>query len=792
MIDKKNHLNEAKLLIEFAEKKGLLTKEQAKEANEQNISTISEIENLISSNGWLIPKELETLFKDYARHVWNHSAIQFGKIAVHNKFISKPVFDEILIQLKVNKNSHLNDKSISDLLLSKKLLNKQQIEAIFKIQNQLENEPQSVSAIETSPETYKEIKRFNETNIKDVKDQTINEFKNSFSNNLYIALKYSNDMQGFTVFIKNRLKGHYEILEIFHQKSIFFTAIAKDLYSQKKIILKVLKPGAHFSLETAVNYLNEILILSNIKHKNLAEISDFGFIDCFPYFSHLYVEGEILKTYFQNHDATIKNKIDHFLTICDTLEHLHQKFVWHKNLSSSNLVITKNEELIFLNYGISKSIQNKSSLSEYTHNIDMIIDYINFMSPEEASGKFVAVDESSEIYSLGVILYELCTGQLPYDLEKCDIFLALTKIREELPWPPAMHNYEIKEPLELIILKALAKEKSHRYLTIAELKSDLKKFLNGEDVLAKPILEETESLTIHALKSKYQFHFRILASIIVALLITVAVLASMPSKEELKLERLFNSTKKAKLRQEQFSIETNYPLQFENNSGIKMILIPSGYFEMGSSESQPERANDETQHEVNITNGFYISETEITQQQWQKVMNANPAFFKGENLPVENVSWIDTQKFINTLNENTDLLYRLPTEAEWEFACRAGAMEPFNQDIKNNSISWNKTNSNGTTHPPKQFAPNAFGLYDMHNNVWEWCLDYYGQYDPVIIQNPKGPIIGTEKVMRGGGWSSLEASSRSAARRQRKPDYISNAVGFRIVLELNDSLIKKK
>ena len=139
--------NKAKLLVEFAEKKGLLTADQANEANLKNISSFAEIESLISSNGWMIPHELEALFKNYARYTLNHSDIQFGKIAVHNKFISKPIFDEILIQQKINSNPDGQEQYIGDLLVSKKLLSKQQVEAILKIQNQLDEEVISVPLI---------------------------------------------------------------------------------------------------------------------------------------------------------------------------------------------------------------------------------------------------------------------------------------------------------------------------------------------------------------------------------------------------------------------------------------------------------------------------------------------------------------------------------------------------------------------------------------------------------------------------------------------------------------------
>jgi formylglycine-generating enzyme required for sulfatase activity len=217
---------------------------------------------------------------------------------------------------------------------------------------------------------------------------------------------------------------------------------------------------------------------------------------------------------------------------------------------------------------------------------------------------------------------------------------------------------------------------------------------------------------------------------------------------------------------------------------MKMVLIPPGSFEMGSEEKEQFRAEDEVLHEVTLTDGFYISETEITQLQWENIMKSNPSEFKGVDLPVENISWVDTQKFINELNVKSNQRYRLPTEAEWEFACRAGSMLAFNLEDKEAPFAWDKLNSNEKTHPVKQLKTNAFGLYDMHNNVWEWCQDYYDSYNTTIIKNPQGALESLEKVMRGGSYSSLKASSRSATRRSRKTNYISSSLGFRIVLEL--------
>ena len=783
--------NSVKLLIEFAEKKGLLTNAQAKEASEKNISNLAEIELLITNNGWMIPTELELLFKKYSRHVWNHSVTQFGKIAVHNKFLSKPVFDEILIQHKINKSTSDIDKEIGEVLISKKLLSRQQVNAIIEIQDRLDEDAQDSFDQISTPNQSEEIIRFKELIHQHEKDKTIQDFKKIFPVKENIAIKFASDELGFLKFIKTRLKGHYEIIEVFHQKSIFLTAMSKDLTSNQTVILKILKPGLHFSLASALTYLEEVIILAETPHKNLAEILDFGFVDCFPYMAHKYIEGESLSAYFQNHDASLKNKLNHFLLICNALEHLHQKLIWHKNLSSGNLIITKDEEPIFLNYGISKTIKTKTSISEYNQKIDLVIEYLNYMSPEEASGKNEETDECSEIYSLGVILYELCASQLPYDIENCDLFLALTKIREELPWPPSIYNNEIQPPLEWIILKSLAKEKAHRYQSVNELKNDLIKFLNGQEVSAKPVVEETDALTIGQLRSKYAFHYRILSGVIVALLVTVAVLAAMPSKDELRDQLLFNRQSKAIQRQKQFVQEQNLSPNIINSIGIKLILIPPGSFEMGSVENEQFRSDDEVLHEVKITDGFYISETEITQKQWEALMKNNPSAFKGENLPVENISWVDTQKFINELNTNTGKRYRLPTEAEWEFACRAGSINALNSDEEGSAFAWDKSNSKEQTHPVKLLKPNAFGLFDMHNNVWEWCQDYYDNYNTEHSINPKGPITGVDKVMRGGSWSNIKASSRSATRRNRKPNYTSNALGFRIVLEIDKAATNK-
>ena len=183
---------------------------------------------------------------------------------------------------------------------------------------------------------------------------------------------------------------------------------------------------------------------------------------------------------------------------------------------------------------------------------------------------------------------------------------------------------------------------------------------------------------------------------------------------------------------------------FTNSIGMTFALIPAGTFQMGSPAGEAGRNDDERQHKVTISRPFYLQTTEVTQGQWQKVMGSNPAHFNtcGKDCPVEQVSWDDAQEFIRKLNqmEKTDT-YRLPTEAEWEWACRAKSTGRFSfgdDEAGLKDYAWFDKNSAAKTHPVGQLKPNAWGLYDMHGNVWEWCRDWYGRVSGRARYRPRG------------------------------------------------------
>ena len=223
--------------------------------------------------------------------------------------------------------------------------------------------------------------------------------------------------------------------------------------------------------------------------------------------------------------------------------------------------------------------------------------------------------------------------------------------------------------------------------------------------------------------------------------------------------------------------------------------IKPGRFLMGSPESEKGRDNDERQHEVVLSSGFWLADTTVTQALWKAVMGDNPSDFKGMERPVENITWEDVQRFIETLNKtNDDHRFRLPTEAEWEYACRAGTLTPFSFG---ENISTEQANYNGNypyagseegmyreeTLDVKALPCNDWGLYQMHGNVWEMCSDWFGEYSGEAQIDPQGTPAGEARVIRGGSWIARARRVRSAYRGNWKPDECGGITGFRLVFD---------
>lgn len=219
---------------------------------------------------------------------------------------------------------------------------------------------------------------------------------------------------------------------------------------------------------------------------------------------------------------------------------------------------------------------------------------------------------------------------------------------------------------------------------------------------------------------------------------------------------------------------------------FKMIRVQGGTFTMGATSEQGNDvvSDEKPAHKVTLSN-YYIGETEVTQELWQAVMGSNPSYSKGVKLPVERVSWEDCQTFIRKLNQMTGKSFRLPTEAEWEFAARGGNRSnhyKYSGSGNLSSVAWYDDNCGNKTHPVGQKAPNELGLYDMSGNVWEWCADWYGDYSSSAQTNPNGPSNGSDRVNRGGSWYYYADYCRVSRRVSDTPTFRAIDLGLRLAL----------
>lgn len=230
------------------------------------------------------------------------------------------------------------------------------------------------------------------------------------------------------------------------------------------------------------------------------------------------------------------------------------------------------------------------------------------------------------------------------------------------------------------------------------------------------------------------------------------------------------------------------PEVLENSIGMKLTLLPAGTFMMG----QPGDNTYETPHEVTLTKPFYMGVHEVTNAQWKRVMAGVPSKWKDDDRPVEKLNWMQAVDFCAKLSalpeeRKAGRVYRLPTEAEWEYACRAGTNTKYSfgdDESRLGEYGWYDGNADSQSHPVGQKKANAWGLYDMHGNVWEWCSDLYAVYPEGAATDPKGPEKGSDRAFRGGCWGNAAAYCRSAYRYGYQPQYQHDYLGLRVALSL--------
>ncbi|MHB0959633.1 MAG: formylglycine-generating enzyme family protein [Pirellulaceae bacterium] len=262
------------------------------------------------------------------------------------------------------------------------------------------------------------------------------------------------------------------------------------------------------------------------------------------------------------------------------------------------------------------------------------------------------------------------------------------------------------------------------------------------------------------------------------------------SQEQVAAEQPTTTQEQVSPEQQAAAEKLGRPVMETNSMGMKLTLIPAGEFLMGSPSTEVGLARGAPQHRVRITKSFYLGICEVTQAQYEQLMGVNPSSFQGPQRPIETVSWENAVEFCGKLSalpeeKAAGRTYRLPTEAEWEYACRAGSTTRYSygdDELLLGNYAWFEGNSSSTTHPVGEKQPNAWGLHDMHGNVFEWCEDWWelDYYLNSPVDDPAGPATGSARVLRGGCWSMPASLCRSADRDRFRPSIRFDGAGFRV------------
>jgi formylglycine-generating enzyme required for sulfatase activity/predicted Ser/Thr protein kinase len=577
-------------------------------------------------------------------------------------------------------------------------------------------------------------------------------------------------------------------------------------------------------------------LLANLQHSSLPKVMDYFIEGEGEYLVMEFIPGyDLLEMLTRRgapfHVQTVLRWAD---TILSVLEFLHRREppILHRDIKPANLKLTKEEELYLIDFGLAKGSAGQMPTMMTSRSMQ---GYTPVYSPlEQILGQ--GTEPRSDLYALGATLYHLLTNTVPADsptryaqLEegKPDPLLSIQTLNPQVPSAVAAIVHQAMalrrrdRPESASAMRAALRrveEENQRRLAEEQRKREAAPTEHwhvpaqaraGEQAAPYPLAVQQNPLAIQQInpaRPRRAAYLIIGAAAILAIasiILALALRQRTPADDSVATDANSNASplptataRSDKKRAGPTSLPGTIWGQnlTENLNGVplEMVLVPSGTFVMGSPEG--EGPDDERpQHQVSVQE-FYLGKYEVTQAQYRAVMGLAPSEFQGDNLPVETVSWEDALKFCDKLSRLTGRAYRLPSEAEWEYACRAGTTTAF---AYGNTLSSTQANFDGRspyggapvgvyreeTTPVGSFQPNAFGLYDMHGNVWEWCLDmYHKNYvgaptDGAAWLEGSGP-----RVLRGSSWLGVGSSLRSATRDKLPSDNRFAAIGFRVAL----------
>jgi formylglycine-generating enzyme required for sulfatase activity/tRNA A-37 threonylcarbamoyl transferase component Bud32 len=516
----------------------------------------------------------------------------------------------------------------------------------------------------------------------------------------------------------------------------------------RKVAVKVMSGGPYITSSNRARFEREVQVLAALDHPGIVRVVDRGRTADGSFFLAMdYIDGRNLDDYLEEQrrgGVDQKAVLQLFVKIALALDEAHQKGIVHRDLKPSNIRIDGRGEPHILDFGLARLGEQEESGGE--HRLTLVGNVVGSMpwaSPEQASGDTPQLGPHSDVYSLAVVLYHALADGFPYPVTG-----TLRQVADNIRELPPAPLREVDPSLWAILSRALAKKPRDRHSHAGELAGELRQYLDGRRIRPR-----------RRWKAAYYF----------LLVLALACVAGV----SLRLSRV-----------DLLGAPLELP-RHVNGIGMEFVKIPPGRFMMGSLVMEAGHQADEQRHEVELTRSFYIGRTEVTRRQYRQVMGSLPPGVpeQPEDLPVDRISLDDALEFCRRLGQLDRRAYRLPSEAEWEYACRAGTSTPFAGNGRLKEMGWYVDNSGGTLHPVASRQPNHWGLFDMHGNVSEICGDGYVQFlgygrqvDPKIL-----PV--KTAVVRGGRAYDDQSRCRSASRLNYSGDFVTKGIGFRVVGE---------
>jgi serine/threonine protein kinase len=590
------------------------------------------------------------------------------------------------------------------------------------------------------------------------------------------------------------LKERYVILKSLGEGGFGRVFLAEHTGLKQKHVIKVLSADSSRNTDIRNRFFQEAQVIARLKHPNIVPIMDVSESGGRPYYIMSYLEGGSLEDLLlKEKKLSIETALGLVSKLLSALSEVHKKGIIHRDIKPSNVLLDETGEPILIDFGIARVEESTGSKTK----TGISIGTPQYMSPEQLDAK--PINLKTDIYSMGILLFELLTGKPPFE---GSISSLITQHNSGVmpSVSSLLSEAHLVEELQFVIQKACAKEPGGRFSSAWEMREAVNNILlkSKKDTKKESELVENREITPKETEIQREDNDVLQSETEKPLL-----------KGEVKEKKLSVSSKLVKslgavvvlflvglgiyfTQEEDIKVSIPSGKTFKNSIGMEFVEIPAGEFMMGCSKEDKKCYNDEKpSHKVIITNSFYIGKYEVTQGQWKQIMRNDPSYFQncGTNCPVENVNWNDIQLFIHELNLKEGKRYRLPTESEWEYSARAGSRTTyFWGSEESGEYSWYQENSNKKTYPVGLRKPNAWGLYDMIGNVWEWTNDWYElYYERTNRIDPKGPIVphpgSNWRVLRGGSSYYCNFPCRVSTRFPESPDNTSQNPGFRLVFD---------